>query len=191
MLFVLLIGFISHEYNVTNYWYFEHAFAMAVFLLAGHDFKRINNKKLWMIIGSVTYVSLHVLYKYLGVYSPALNAGFKVSTVDIPMYLVFSISGSLLILFVACLINKSFWLEWLGKNSLLIYLLHITVYYKSISFIKKIMSKVIQINANDTLICIIEHFLIFSFTLFAIICGIVIFDNLKKYIYNTIINRCV
>lgn len=123
----VVIGFVCHDLRVPNIWFFQHAFAMTIFLYIGDLMKKLRKdaiKKI-IIIGTIVFLSLWTILLVLSFRIPSLNAGFKVTTGDIPLYIILSLSGSCLVLLVSMWIERSRMLEYFGKNSLTIYLFQI------------------------------------------------------------------
>lgn len=144
---IMAIGFSLHDSGVINIWFFQHAFAMTFFLYVGdyakqtikNDFVRLKNLA---GIGASFFLIIWSLLFLFGLRIPSLNAGFKVTSVDIPMYVILSLTGSCIIVFLSIIINSNKLLEYLGKNSLTIYLFQIFF----INIVLDLLNKVIQDN---------------------------------------------
>lgn len=99
---------------------------MAIFLWVGSIMsKRELDKTIVFIYCSLVFIICIITLKCFGVNIPALNYGFKVHMKDIPLYLVLSISGSCIIFLTSSIIVKNKLFEWFGKNSLIIYIVHV------------------------------------------------------------------
>lgn len=99
-----------------------------MFLAIGDFFKgkEINVKNLSLIGGSNFLITVVLII--LGVSIPVLANKTLITYSQIPIELLLSVSGCMLIWRVALLINQCKFLEYLGKNSLVIYLTHGSIY---------------------------------------------------------------
>lgn len=152
---VMALGFFLHDMGVLNVWFFQHAFAMTFFLFVG-DFTRQlvmgDMERLKKITGSgaCLFLVVWLVLILLGLNIPSLNAGFKVTPLDIPMYIVLSLTGSCLIFFLSIIINCNNTLEYFGKNSLTIYLFQIFF----INIVLDVLNRIVPVNVTP-----ITHFL--------------------------------
>lgn len=71
------------------------------------------------------YVAIIVSMQLLGIRHPHITANLNAFTWDLPQLLLLAVSGSMMTLYVSKLINNNVFLEYLGRNSLIIYCLHI------------------------------------------------------------------
>ncbi len=163
---LLFLGFILHDLHVRNFLFHQHAFAMTIFLGVGQFIKekvipldgKIRNIPVRMVEVAVSggYFVLMFLFCWFNLRIPALNAGFKVSFSDIPLYLCFSLLGSNLIFLIGKLVNENNFFEYVGKNSILVYLLHI--------FFLKILLKNFRMYENSVFDCILIAVITFVVT---------------------------
>lgn len=183
---LMIVGFLMHDFHITNIWYHQHAFAMCIFLLLGiHAKKKIfarnNNFKhipisRYELISTILLMLSFFIFDFFQVRIPALNFGFKVSVLDIPLYLYFSIIGSLAIVTLSKLIASNRILEYIGKNTIVVYLLHI--------FILRLMLKELQFYDHDVLSGILIALSTFVVSIvFCLVCSFIInMTKLKVFI---------
>lgn len=129
-----MMGFIiSIIYEGREYWWFIHALLLLPYLGFGQLLKNneFNNLKVYALIYGVTFI-LTALLSHFGVlridyyyHEPGISQ--KLLNVNLTMFvplIVLSLSGSLFVLGLSKVINSSKILEYLGKNSLVIYCVH-------------------------------------------------------------------
>lgn len=118
--------------NIPAYWSIKHACLLIPFLAIGQYIKAnnviINNKKQVILIGSI-YILLLIVYIVGGYRIPRIAGGCYVPLNHSIQCLIMSFSGSILILYVSRIISKSYILELIGKHSLVIYCLHVSIIY--------------------------------------------------------------
>lgn len=128
------IGITIHEFNlIPNIWYVFQLCDMAVFLALGHFLKGKKLSSNFYIFAAVSYILIIGLCYYYNVRIPHFTAGINTTIYNWPLHIYLSIIGSLLFLKVCSLIKNQCFFEFLGKNSLIIYMLHmflITIFLK-------------------------------------------------------------
>ena len=126
-LFLLLIGLICNQYNLfPNVLAIQNSLVSCFFVTLGFALKNIEQCKFEDIIkkGTILFLISIILYKELGFTMPILDANVSnVGWVYIPIILIYTISGSCACLYLSKYI-KLYWLEYFGKNSIIIYGLH-------------------------------------------------------------------
>jgi acyltransferase len=120
------VGFLTKDFGIKNFWAIEHGLAFLPAIALG---EWIKNKKVgkFEYAGILTFVIGYMACLLLNVNIPVLARTFKPVLSQMPLFLLFSCSGSLMIL---CLSKKitllsnavTKHLKFWGKNSLLIYL---------------------------------------------------------------------
>ncbi|WP_405340576.1 acyltransferase family protein [Fibrobacter sp.] len=151
----MVIGFLLHDFNIYNIWCHQHALAMSIFLVAGllaKDKIFSKEKRLGKLPISIfeccsifLLILTFIVFNVFNIRIPVLNYGFKVSFADIPLYLYFSFLGTLAIITLSKLIKINNVLEYIGKNSIVVYLFHI--------FILRNLLSVFRIYDNDWMYC--------------------------------------
>ena len=119
-----LIGCLLHQNGVRDVWWFEHGLTLTMFLYVGQLFRQFGMTDKMLVFGFV-YVALIVSISLLGIRHPYITAGLNAYAWDLPLFLLLAVLGSMMTLYISKLISKNKFLEYLGKNSLIIYCLHI------------------------------------------------------------------
>lgn len=177
---VFITGFIVNRlYQGLQPWYFVHALLLMPFLHIGQLLKHYELKqtKYSAILFGVSLLStialshkdvLQIEYFY---HVPGIS--FKLLNMNLSMFISFvllSVSGCLLCLGISKRINSNRVLEYLGKNSLVIYCLHIFV-------MSRLMPRIC--NFGDGLIVLK---IVLAFLLTVIICCVVAYVLNLKYL---------
>lgn len=117
--------------RVPNLWDWQNALTCVFFLWFGQYFKKRNSSYttsafytsfLYCFIAG--YIAITLCFLILGLHLPAINLNIRVSLFEIPIYLILSIGGTFLYLLVTKKIDTNKFLEYLGYNSLIIYMIH-------------------------------------------------------------------
>lgn len=111
-----------------NYWYFQHALMLTIYLFVGKMFKRYldYNISLFVLIANwLLYVSIILLMLYLHFDVPRISAKIVIDKFLIFPHLVLSVWGSVLLIYTVKYIKPYRWLLYVGKNTLVYYCLHI------------------------------------------------------------------
>lgn len=119
-----MAGCLLHQHGVCDVWWFEHGLTLTIFLYVGQLFLQYGMKDKVLMSGMI-YILLIVSMQWLCIRHPHITAGLNASASDLPLLLLLSVSGSMMTLYVSKFINKNNLLEYLGRNSLVIYCLHI------------------------------------------------------------------
>lgn len=127
VLYLLLcfIGVILHNFFM-DYWWIQHAFIFAIFIYCGEYLKTktIILEKLSVCV--LPYVLYIICYSFFSNKLPSITEGVDLEMWQLPLFLISAILGTLFILYICNKIKSSYVLEYLGRNSLVIYCLHFT-----------------------------------------------------------------
>lgn len=119
-------GFFLHQQGIKNFWSIEHGMAFLPIIYLG-EYVRHEGKRAYEYVSILLFIVLYLVCCLFDIRVPVLARTFKPVISEMPLFLVFSCTGCLMILFIAKYITSHskvltkcfvFW----GKNSLLIYL---------------------------------------------------------------------
>lgn len=137
IMLVICIGGV-YLYNYTpelhNFWYFKHAFMITFFIWLGIVFKKVTLTIRIQIAFAIGYILIFVSLFLLHIHIPYITNKSELSFLELPLLLVLSFTGIMLILGLSRVIthynicHSVDILEYIGKNSIVIYLLHFGFY---------------------------------------------------------------
>lgn len=120
---LLVLGVFLYQFNVgPEVVYYKHALVasfwiyVGVYLRANPDLYEKSLKISWIMYPFVALASFFKQYAFV--------AGVGLSLFSIPIHLVYAYFGTMFLLIVCRMIGKCDWLEFWGKNSLVVYGLH-------------------------------------------------------------------
>ena len=115
--------------NIPDIWYFKHALMVVPFMIGGLYMKQIiiNGDK-YLKINSLLYAILITVILLSGTGVPYVTNRVDVELWQIPELILLALTGTLMILFISDKIKANKILEYLGRNSLVIYLSHFFFY---------------------------------------------------------------
>lgn len=122
---LFIIGCLLKNNVIPNIWWFIHALLLTTFLYVGQILRLYHVRKISVII-SLLYLLTIVLLNLNNISHPYITAGINADIIDFPLLLSLAISGSMLIFHISQHINNNSIIEFFGKNSLIIYCLHIS-----------------------------------------------------------------
>lgn len=124
-LLLLVVGCLLNEWDgIPNYWMHRHAFAMVLFILIGQWFRSQKEQKKILLIGGALFVAVTVAMKTVPFHYCWITNAFHVSVSQIPLHILLCITGSCFIFGISRCINSNKVLEYIGKNTLFIYVFH-------------------------------------------------------------------
>ena len=108
---------------VMDYWSLESSMIYVIFIFLGEQLKKGNFQFVDWKICVVPYVMLVGGFRFFSLEIPSnYNGQLRVDTV--PLNIIGSVAGTLMILYVAKMMTRNRCLEYLGRNSLVIYGVH-------------------------------------------------------------------
>lgn len=123
-LLLLVIGVVLNQWSICeNYFSFHHGLVASFFVAVGICLKKMQREVYdkALKIGLYLYPALCLINFWK---SPNITAYLSVYITVIPIFIVLSIFGTLFLLEISKKINKCKFLEYFGKNSLIVYGLH-------------------------------------------------------------------
>lgn len=137
IMIVICIGGV-YLYNSTpglyNFWFFKHAFMVTFFIWLGIVFKRVTLTIKKQMAFAVGYILLFVSLYFLHIHIPYITNKTALSFSELPLLLALSFTGIMLILGLSKVVTRYNVchsvdiLKYIGKNSIVIYLLHFGFY---------------------------------------------------------------
>lgn len=127
LLLLLLAIYLKQRDLGTNFFYIRQSLAAVFFVAFGHFIKHRQDLFKYVRIGALVFPYLLLLMILLGIPIPQVAADMHVGLLSIPVFLLVSICGIFSCISFSMLINKSKALEYLGRNTLIIYCLHSSV----------------------------------------------------------------
>lgn len=125
---LLLFGSIINAADlIPNYWMHRHALSMVVFIALGHTLKKKKDVYHIYLYGTVLFFLLMTSIKIIGIKTCWITNSYHVAPYEIPLHLLICYSGTCLILLLSMLIEKNRLLEYIGRNSLIIYVFQFEV----------------------------------------------------------------
>lgn len=146
LIFLMLLVFgvvLSNNIDIMNIWRFKHALIFTVFLAIGQftKFHGISSNKI--IVLGFTYLLFLLACLLIGIDVPTITQNVNLNIFSIPLCLLLSISGTALIVYISYLINRNSFFEYLGKESIIFYIVHPIC----LPFAVKIFSPILNFNA--------------------------------------------
>lgn len=121
-----LIGLLLNDMG-ANVVYICHAMVMVPFLYIGEHCKIMVENSVVGVVGGLLYLLLSIIMFLHKEFPPFIGAElFFFSYLKLPLFYILAISGTSAIISVSRLIGSSLFLEYIGQNSLLYCLFHIS-----------------------------------------------------------------
>lgn len=160
LLLLSFAGKLLDDINLfPNYWYHRNFLNFCIYLGIGYYFKEIILKKTIGIVFSVAFVCTIGVLLTMGIRVPNVVAVFNESLIQHPLTIWLSITGSIACIHLCKLIGHSVVLEFLGRNSLIIYIYHMFVMPHFIS------ATALSLNGNTLINSLLLVFMIVVSTL--------------------------
>lgn len=116
--------------HTPNVWYYKHALLVVIFVLVGNVLKERKINLVEYRWGWVGYLYLVVIISLMasGNHVPYIANKIELSYHELPLFFLLVGMGIFSIMKISSMINQNGILEYLGRNSLIIYLLHFIFY---------------------------------------------------------------
>lgn len=139
-LILLAVGFVgillvSFGFSV-HFWYIPHILIMCFYLAVGVLFKRFEEIKVVYPTAALIFISLVGFCFFCNIDIPFVVSNVYVTPENYLLNVALSISGTITLWGICKLINKNRVLSFWGRNSLVIYLVHISILSFIIPFLK-------------------------------------------------------
>lgn len=151
---------------VINVWFFKHGLVLLYALHLG-AFLKGKNTSIAEKIG-LLYIALWLVFFLFDLNIPFVSHRFEVSMLNYPLLLLFSVFGYFMFLFLSKCVYSNSILEYLGRNSIVIYLTQGILYsllnplfvaYFCGNFVIEILLGLLLIVINISIGCLISWFL--------------------------------
>lgn len=144
-----------------NYWYHRNFLNFCLYLGVGYYLKDYIIKKSMGVISSVAFVITIAIIFVMGVRIPNVVAVFNESLAQHPLTIWLSITGSIACIHLCKLIAHSAVLEFLGRNSLIVYIYHMFLLPHCISAISLSLNGGALVNSVLMVFMIVVSILVF------------------------------
>lgn len=125
LLFISFLGKLLDDLDAfPNYWYHRNFMNFAFFLGIGYYFKDFIQKNVVGIVSALAFTITIVILFAMRISVPNVVSIFNESFAQHPLTLWLSIMGSITCIHLCKLIKNNVILEFLGKNSLIVYIYH-------------------------------------------------------------------
>lgn len=158
--------------NIPNYWYHKNFLNFCLFLAIGYYYKKLIPKRMTGIISGIAFVVPIIGFYIVGNKIPNVVSIFNENLWQHPITVWLSITGSITCIHLCMLIKECAVLEYLGRNSLIIYIYHMTFLGQAIYALKASLNDTLLINSVVMVFMIIVSTLLFC-------CGLSEVMNMK------------
>ena len=132
LIFVFL-GYFCFSMGLTEHWAIWHAFMLCIFLFCGQLLREFGISKK-MSVGCITLFVV-VTFFYVVILNrlslPKITSTIVINSWrEVPVFLILSFTGSVMIMTISRLINENSYLQFWGRNSLIVYGIHWAILFK-------------------------------------------------------------
>lgn len=126
-LLLYLLGIALTNSKVLEFWSYQHAFLLLPSLAFGYLMKNAQQKFYFVIVSAFIYIIMLLYYVLLHYKIPRVTGGIFLPINTCLSYLLLSTCGTVFFLYCCKAINRSTILEYIGRNSLVIYCIHVAI----------------------------------------------------------------
>lgn len=159
-LYALGMGSLFFKY-IPNYAFFKYALIMLIYLPLGRIVKDNINNRYVFIVSIIVFALGLVVFNRLGTVVPKPGGDMNlINPASFIPSLVLCTAGSFVFFRICTYIDKSVVLEFIGRNTLAIYVMHWWIEILAMKVLRSFFSRSIVLSTLATLICIILAVLI-------------------------------
>lgn len=150
---LFLAGFLYYSHLTgKDYGSVAHALMLTIFLFVGKWLKK-RQEVVWrpafMLVCLVLYVAAGFSLSPLGVGMPFITNKIQLEWLSLVPYVLLSVGGSILILYLCRVVSRCGWLQWIGEHSLVFYMFN--------TFALNIAVKLLVPYMTSRLLCIVLY----------------------------------
>lgn len=128
--FLLATGVLCNQLEVgSNFLYIRHSFVATFFVATGFLLKNNSGLSKYLDLLGVGFPYMLLLLYMFHRHIPVYTANMNVSIQELPIFIVLSIGGTMALFSLAKKLVTLTWIEFYGRNTLLIYLIHFVFLY--------------------------------------------------------------
>ena len=125
LLFLLFIGiYLAKNDAILNIWRFKHALIFVIFLGIGQIAKFYKPTFKMMLSASLVFILLLSFFLFRSVNVPTVTLNICVNVYNLPFFIIFSVSGTAIVVLFSYWIEQSATLEFIGRYSIAFYITH-------------------------------------------------------------------
>ncbi|MBO5613525.1 MAG: acyltransferase family protein [Prevotella sp.] len=143
LLFLMLISSVLCTYKIPEPWSLYHSFGLVIFIILGTYMRNIKIGKYIFIASLIIYIFYAYVLIHYDLHLPRITSKLSIYPYEIPLFVIGAMSGTLVIWYISKIIDRNNVLEYLGRNSLVIYLTHwiiikglIVLYQRYVSYVE-------------------------------------------------------
>lgn len=148
----LVIGVLLHDIGVENIWFFQNIFIAVFFLGLGHSLRLLlpienyqisiwrGNKVRLFYVGTIVFVAIVLASLCFNFGIPSMSADLYISMFTLPLFILVAITGSLFCYTIAHFLSPNRVLQYIGRETIVVYLFHMYFLLKFLPAMKEVFS---------------------------------------------------
>ena len=158
-LVTFLVGLLLYRANIPpkDFGNVCHALMLTLFLFAGQQLKEWQlvpiKRAIWM---GMLFILALLVTALLGIKIPFITNKISLDWMGVLPFIVLSLSGSLMVIGASGLLERNYWLEYIGRNSLVFYMFNTFALNISVKLLSKYMT--------NHLLCVVLYLLVMLLT---------------------------
>lgn len=181
----LLAAFCSLSTSIPNYFFWENSLLCSFFLYVGDKLRRMESITEYRYLYDISLFTFIILMSILFAYNlprPSVTAAILFgSWKEVPLHLCLALLGSIACFRFALFIGKNKLLELIGRNTLIIYGVHVFI----MILLEKIVKLYFPYDLNNFVVIVSLYIFISLFTLFMSLGFSILFNKYKCFKFLT------